>query len=221
MRRTFAKNRWVRVGGVGALSVAMTFTLFYVMQFLVSGGKDLKRPSAIENVIDFVRIKSPSNLEVRKRELPKKPEVQKEELKTQKLNLAKQDVAPKRPTQMKFDMPKLDIPLATGEGGMAVGSGGGAAQAGDSDEVPLVRVEPQFPQDAASRGITKGWVRLTLDLNTDGSVSQASVVDSSPRNVFEQSAVKSVLKWKYRPKVIDGKPVVRKGIKIQLDFALE
>jgi protein TonB len=212
-----ANKRWLLAL---VLSGGVTLGLFYLMQSLISGGKDLKRPEATENFIDFVRLKQPSNLEVKKRELPKKPEVKEEEMPKENLNVAKNEMKPQAPNNMKFDMPKLDIPLAAGEGGMAV-NGGGGGSASNSDEVPLVRVEPQFPQEAAIKGITKGWVRLILDLQSDGSVSQANVIEASPRNVFEQSAIKSVLKWRYRPKIVDGRAVARKGIKIHLDFAME
>ncbi len=212
-------NFWKRLVYSIAGGAAATFLLFYLMQSLISGGKDLKKPDATENFIEFVRLKRPTNLETKKRELPKKPEVKDEEMPKQNVNVAKNEHKPSRP-ELKFETPKLDIPLAPGDGGMAMSGAGGGASA-NSDEVPLVRVEPQFPQEAAMKGISKGWVRLVVDIGTDGSVSQAHVIEARPRNIFEQAAVKAVLKWKYRPKMIEGKAVVRKGIKIQLDFEME
>jgi protein TonB len=191
------------------------------MQSLISGGKDLKKSDATENFIEFVRLKRPSNLETKKRELPKKPEVKEEVMPKEAMNIAQSDNKPQRP-EMKFDTPKMNIDLAAGTGGMEIsGAGpGGGGSSGTSDEVPLIRIEPQFPQEAAMQGITKGWVRLTLDLAPDGSVSQANIVQSSPRKIFDQAAIKAVLKWRYRPKMVEGKAVVRKGLKIQLDFEL-
>lgn len=46
---------------------------------------------------------------------------------------------------------------------------------------------------------------------TDGSVRGAKVLDSKPRGVFEASAVQAVMRWKFKPKIKDGKPVEQKG----------
>lgn len=206
---------------LGYLSVALVVTtfLFYFMAFLISGGKSLGKSSDSENVIEFVRIKRPSQTELRKRKLPKKPEIKEQPKATKSLKMKQKAVTPNRPN-MKFNTPHLDIPLALGKGGVAVGAGGGGGAQG-SDEMPLVRVEPQFPREAISRGIEQGWVRLQFDLNPDGTVADARVVDSSPREVFDLAARRAVLKWKYRPKIVDGKGVARKGLKVQLDFKME
>ena len=70
------------------------------------------------------------------------------------------------------------------------------------------------------RGIEKGYVRVIFDLAADGSVENANVVDQAPGRVFEQAALRAIIKWKYRPKVVDGKAIKRKGLKVQLDFKI-
>jgi protein TonB len=216
-------NKTTRVVSSIAGSLFISVTLFFIMSTLISGGKNMKRSDDKENFIDFVRMKRVSNTEVKKRELPKKPEIKQNETPKEMFKTAAQDVKPERPNNMKFDTPKLDIPLAVGAGGNPVAGGGGGAGSGssDSEEIPLVRVEPQFPAEAALKGILKGWVRLVFDLNTDGSVTNVQVAGSNPREVFDMAARKAVLKWRYRPKIIDWYPFMRKGLKVLLDFGDE
>ena len=201
------------------VSSIVTVFLFSFMAYLISGGKKFTKSSDSENLIEFVRIKRPVQTELKKRELPKKPEIQEQPKATKSLNLNNESVKPTRP-QMNFDTPKLNIPLAVGAGGMGVNAGGGSAS-GDTSEMPLVRVEPQFPTEAAMKGIESGWVRVVFDLNPDGSVTNVRIVDSSPRDVFDLAARRAILKWKYRPKMVNGKGVIRRDLKVQLDFGME
>lgn len=202
-----------------SFAFVVTTLLFYFMAYLISGGKTLGKSSDSENVIEFVRIKRPSETELRKRKLPKKPEIKEQPKATKSLSMKQKAITPTR-SNLKFDTPKFDIPLALGKGGMGLGGGGGANAQG-SDEMPLVRVEPQFPREALRKGISQGWVRIIFNLNQDGTVSEATIVDSSPPEIFDLAARRAVLKWKYRPKVVNGKTVERKGLKVQLDFKME
>jgi protein TonB len=86
--------------------------------------------------------------------------------------------------------------------------------------MPLVRIEPQYPRKAAMRG-TQGWVLLSFDITEKGTVENVNVVKSKPKRVFDRAAIKALVRWKYRPKVKDGKPVAQANNKIQLDFKLE
>ena len=98
----------------------------------------------------------------------------------------------------------------------SLGGTGGA----DRDAVPLVRIEPDYPMQARQRGI-EGWVVVEFTISTAVTVKDATVVASEPGNVFDRAAVQAVRKWKYNPKIVDGKPVERPGVKIRLDFEME
>jgi protein TonB len=203
----------------------ISLSLFYLMSVLISGGTAPKKSDDGENFIEFVRIQRPTNTEVKKRELPKKEEpVKQESMKETFAANTQNEVVPNRamPT---FDTPKMDIPLANGPGGIAVNGGGtgsgGMKASGDHSETPLVRVDPMFPPEAAMKGIEKGWVRVQFNINTDGSVINVRIIESSHREVFDMAAKKAILKWRYRPKLIDGKPIVSGAQKVQLDFLNE
>jgi len=97
-----------------------------------------------------------------------------------------------------------------------IGGAGGA----DRDAVPLVRIEPDYPMQARQRG-QEGWVVLEFTISTAGTVKDVEVVASEPGSIFDRAAVQAVRKWKYNPKILDGKPVERPGVKVRLDFEME
>ena len=104
--------------------------------------------------------------------------------------------------------------------GSGNGGGGGRATGGESPAVPLVRVEPRYPREAARRGV-QGWVRLRFDISPGGTVDNPVVVESHPPGVFERTVFRAIRDWKYRPMIRDGVAVRRKGVQIKLTFKLD
>ncbi|MDC0980465.1 energy transducer TonB, partial [Bdellovibrionales bacterium] len=86
--------------------------------------------------------------------------------------------------------------------------------------LPLVRIEPQYPRKAAMSG-KQGWVLLKFDITPMGSVNQIEILDSKPRRIFNMAAKRALLKWKYRPKIVDGKAVSQLDNKVRIEFRLE
>ena len=93
-----------------------------------------------------------------------------------------------------------------------------AAVPADSDATPLVRVEPIYPLRAAERGL-EGWVEIGFDIAPSGQVRRARVLESTHR-LFEASALRAVRRWRYAPRIEDGKPVERQGLEVRLSFSL-
>jgi protein TonB len=202
----------------GVLTVPVALGLFYLMATLVSQPAKLENKYGDENFIDFVRSVPRSNNEIRKRSLPKKPPTPKPQPKMPKMAVKSSQKASNN--MVKSALPMLNSPLALGDGPyLGGGVGGGGAGTGDSSEMPLVRIEPQYPRKAAMAG-KEGWVQLKFDVTETGSVDNVSVIKSKPRRLFDQSAKRALLKWKYKPKVVDGKPQRRSGLMVQLDFKL-
>lgn len=46
------------------------------------------------------------------------------------------------------------------------------------------------------------------------------VIDADPKRIFDREAKRALSKWKYRPKIIDGKPQKQVGLQVQLDFKI-
>lgn len=167
--------------------------------------------------LSFLRTIRPSELNQRERQKPKTPP-----------KVQKQPDIPK-PKMAKVNKPQSEnlnmqaVPLALGldlGGGPFVGGVGGGTGAADSDMIPIVKVAPQYPRQAAMKGI-EGFVEMLGDIQPDGSVTNVRVVNSNPRRIFDRTAVRAFSKYKYKPPIKDGKPYAVKGHGVRLNFNLD
>jgi len=90
----------------------------------------------------------------------------------------------------------------------------------DRDVIPVVRIAPEYPPKPLADQI-EGWVKVQFTITPTGTVHDAFVVDSSPKNVFDAAALKSIARWRYNPKVEDGVPVERIGVQTVIRFQLQ
>ena len=99
------------------------------------------------------------------------------------------------------------------------GSGPGPGTAGEDivDEsdprivlpviLPASRAVPRYP-DLARRARIGGSVILLITIAEDGGVGEIEVLQGSdPRWGFDLAAVEAVKRWRYRPGLLDGRPV--------------
>jgi periplasmic protein TonB len=108
----------------------------------------------------------------------------------------------------------MNVGTEVSMGGIQVSGGS------DRDIMPLVRINPDYPRRALSRGIT-GWVQFEFTITPAGTVSNVKVIDADPKGIFEEAATKAILRWKYNPKVEEGRAVERRGVRVVLRFDLE
>lgn len=80
---------------------------------------------------------------------------------------------------------------------------------------PLTRVEPKYPK-AAVEAKQNGYVKLKFDISKKGMVSNVKVIKSSPKGVFDKSAVIALKQWVYKESKKGAK-----GAKVQLDFVID
>jgi protein TonB len=73
----------------------------------------------------------------------------------------------------------------------------------------------------AAREGKEGWVQMSFSIDTLGGVTDIKVIDSQPKRIFDREAKKALAKWKYKPKIVDGKPIVQTGLTVQLDFKMQ
>ncbi len=191
----------------GFLAVLVTFGLFYLMQALILG-KDMKLGEAGGSMIDFVRLKKDTELETKKRKMPDKKEPEEPppppNLTTARTNKPSQDMG-----DMAF---AIDVNVDLGGTDIAIA-------AADTDIIPIVRDTPQYPLRASERG-NEGWVEVEFTISKLGTVKDPFVLNSHPSSIFDRSALKAIRKWKYNPKIEDGEPVERPGVKVRLKFDL-
>jgi protein TonB len=196
-----------RLLGSAIGAILVTLALVTLMQSLVAmGGGGLNKNKGVR-IQDFLRTMDDSDTQSKKRELPDKEEVEEApEMEAMEMETA--------PSELKMDglgiSAQPDLSLA---GGVGVGSA-------DMDTVPLVRVNPRYPPRAQSRGI-EGWVQLEFTITPQGTVTDVKIIDADPKGYFERSAKRAVQKYKYKPKVVDGKAVSRPGIQLVLSFDIE
>lgn len=60
---------------------------------------------------------------------------------------------------------------------------------------------------AARAKAIEGYVLLRFTVTESGSVADPEVLRSDPPGVFDRAARRAVLKWKYQPQLVDGRPV--------------
>ena len=85
----------------------------------------------------------------------------------------------------------------------------------DTDAQPLVRIPPQMPPRAEKSGHCK--VRFNVSPEGQPFDVQATYCTES---LFKSASVRSVQKWKYNPKIQDGRPVGRTGVESKISFRL-
>ena len=90
----------------------------------------------------------------------------------------------------------------------------------DGEFLPIMKVAPEYPRGAASRGI-EGYVLLEFTVTASGSVRDPVVVDARPPGVFDRAATAASLKFRYKPRVLNGQPVDVRGVRNLILFELE
>jgi protein TonB len=91
---------------------------------------------------------------------------------------------------------------------------------GDGEYLPIVKVAPIYPRRAQTRGIS-GYCIVEYTVTTSGAIRDPVAVDCQPAGVFEKASVKASLKFKYKPRVVDGEPIEVAGVQNKFTYELE
>jgi protein TonB len=192
--------------------------LFRLDSFLVSKPKVYETQGSRVKLLDFVRVEPNDYVQVKERRLPRKPPPAKRPPPPPKVQV-QSDVAVET-SPLDFDMPNIEVGF--GGSGPYLGAWRGPARAGpnqDGDVIPIVRIAPQYPRQALLEGI-EGWVRIEFVINPDGTVADPNIMEAEPPRIFNTSALRAILRWKFKPRIVDGKPVPRRGVQV-IEFKLE
>ncbi|RZV33820.1 MAG: energy transducer TonB [Chromatiales bacterium] len=186
----------------------VTVSLLFVMQLLIVTGKQALTDPRERHKLEFVRVKRNENLNVEDiipEKPPKPPETPPE-------------TPPQDMDNVNPDAPTINVAPPTVSANTDIGGPGGMNIA-EGDYLPIVRVAPVYPARALSRGL-EGFVDLSFTVTTTGTVKDPIVLQSTS-SLFERAAVRAVLKFKYKPRVVDGVPVDVPGVKTRISFQLE
>lgn len=97
---------------------------------------------------------------------------------------------------------------------------GNAGFSRDGEYLPIMKVQPIYPRRALTRGL-EGFVMLEFVVTETGSVRDPVVIEAQPPGIFNRAAIQAALKFKYKPKMVDGKPVAVSGVRNKITFELK
>ena len=90
----------------------------------------------------------------------------------------------------------------------------------DGSYVPIFQVPPVYPRRALEREI-EGCVMLQFTVTKVGSTRDPEVLWSQPSGIFDKQAMRSALKYKYKPQIRDGQAVEVPRVKTIVVFKIE
>lgn len=189
-----------------ALGSVVTFALFYLMQWLILTDKIALDEDDTGRILDFIRVEEEQELQTRDRK-PKPP--------------PPPDEPPPDMPDPSFDSDVesvgMDLGGASMDANLDIQAGGGFSA--DGEYLPIVKVAPVYPRRALSRGI-EGYVLLEFTVSKSGAVVDPYVVEADPPGIFDRAAIQAALKFKYKPKVVNGEPIDVAGVRNRITFEL-
>ena len=202
-------DRWIALFS----TILLNFVLFALMPGLIQSIPKKPKMDTLENPIQVIRIKRPETT-ARKKKKTKLPKPEKKPIKkiaktltiskpvSQKIHLPfqlnpKLSTGPQTLSVPAIDMMTLSVPaLKNTFGGHEI----------DSPLTPLVKIPPMYPIRAKRMNI-EGWVTVSFLVNSNGTVSQIEILEAEPSDIFNNSVMKCVQKWKFKPGTVEGVPV--------------
>ena len=187
------------------LAIVMVVALFLIMRTLIDG--DFVNPEVDDRMVaELVRL--PDDIELQN-STPKPDKAEDPEEPPPDMEMEQLDV------NMDVDIenvaPRANINISIGTGTMAQG---------DGEYLPIVKVAPIYPRRAQTRGIS-GYCIVEYTVTTSGAIRDPRAVDCQPSGVFDKASVKASLKFKYKPRVVDGEPIEVAGVRNKFTYELE
>ena len=199
------RNSPLRILGSALLAVPVALGLFMLMNALID--RDFENPEIkARKIADIVKPEETieTNVKEQKPEKVEDPEEPPPEI---------------QPLEFDMDMdtnvanlaPSTSVDIELSSSGMS---------SGDGEYLPIVKVAPIYPRRAQTRGIT-GYCIVEYTVTKSGSIRDPQAVDCQPEGVFENASVKASLKFKYKPRVVDGEPIEVAGVQNKFTYELE
>ena len=192
------------------LGLVVTAALFWTMQYLIETADRELNEGTSGNLVDFVRLKRDESIQ-RRQLKPKKP--------------PPPDAPPPQPPTPQLDnlnpnAEKIAISAAPVETDIEM-SGGFSLGVGEGDYLPIVKVAPIYPQRALSRGI-EGYCVVQYVVTKQGTIREPFVIeDQCTSSLFHRASIQAALKFKYKPRVIDGQAVEVPGVQNKFTYEIE
>jgi protein TonB len=192
-----------------AIGLAVTAGLFWMMQYLIVTADRSLNDSGSGALVDFVRLKRDESVE-RRQLKPKKP--------------PPPEAPPPQPPTPKLDelnpsADKIAISAVPVETDIEM-SGGFSLGVGEGDYLPIVKVAPIYPARALQRGL-EGFCVVQYTVTSLGTIRDPVIVeDQCSSSLFHRASLQAALKFKYKPRVIDGNAVEVPGVQNKFTFEI-
>lgn len=194
-----------------ALGVLVTTGLLWTMQYLIKiGDRSLKEGGPV-HVVDFVRVRRAETVQRRelKPEKPPQPEKPPETPPTPRLD------------DVNASADKIAITSAPVETEIELSGAGFSLGVGEGDYLPIVKVSPIYPDRALSRGV-EGYCIVEYTVTRQGTTRDPVVLeDQCTSSLFHRASIAAALKFKYKPRVIDGEAVEVPGVRNKFTYNIE
>jgi protein TonB len=192
------------------LGVVITAALFWFMQYLIETADRELNEDASGHLLDFVRLKRDESIE-RRQLKPKKPP-------------PPEAPPPQPPTPQLENLDpnaeKIAITAAPVETDIEM-SGGFSLGVGEGDYLPIVKVAPIYPQRALSRSI-EGYCVVQYVVTKNGTIREPFVVeDQCTSSLFHRASVAAAMKFKYKPRVVDGQAIEVPGVQNKFTYEIQ
>jgi len=191
------------------LAAAVTLSLFWVMQYLIATADRSLNKDDTSSMLDFVRIKRDESIQ-RRQLKPKKPPLP--------------EAAPPQPPTPQLDdlnpnAEKIAISAVPVETDIEM-TGGFSLGVGEGDYLPIVKVAPIYPNRALTRGV-EGYCVVQYTVTSLGTTKDPVVVESQcTSSLFHRASINAALKFKYKPRIIDGTPVEVPGVQNKFTYEI-
>ncbi len=191
------------------LALAVTLSLFWLMQYLIETADRTLNDSGAGNLVDFVRVKRDETVKQRQAK-PKKP--------------PPPDAPPPQPPTPQLDnlnpnAEKVAIKAVPVETDIEM-TGGFSLGVGEGDYLPIVKVAPIYPNRALTRGI-EGYCVVQYTVTRQGTTKDPIVIeDQCTSTLFHSASINAALKFKYKPRIMDGEAVEVPGVQNKFTYEI-
>ena len=200
----------IRMAFGAVMGVIVTAALFWFMQYLIETADRGLNEDKAGHLLDFVRLKRDESIQ-RRQLKPKKP--------------PPPEAPPPQPPTPQLDnldpnAEKIAISAAPVETDIEM-SGGFSLGVGEGDYLPIVKVAPIYPQRALSRSI-EGYCVVQYVVTKTGKIRDPFVVeDQCTSSLFHRASLQAAMKFKYKPRVMDGVAVEVPGEQNKFTYEIQ
>ena len=191
--------------------LVITAALFWVMPYMIETTELELDKSGSNTLVDFVRLRRDET--IHRRELkptkpppPQSPPPLPSTPRIESLNPSAETIA---------------ISATPAETDIVISGAGFSLGVGEGDYLPIVKVAPIYPQRALSRGI-EGYCMVQYTVTRQGTIRDPIVIeDQCSNSMFHGPSLQAALKFKYKPRVIDGQAVEVPRVRNKFTYVIE